>query len=45
MEKKITVLGGIGNNDRKNRDGFRVLARGGVVLDYRHIYILNLHCW
>lgn len=29
MAKKIIVLGGIGANDRKNRDGFRVLDRGG----------------
>ena len=31
MAKKIIVLGGIGANDRKNRDGFRVLDRGGAV--------------
>lgn len=31
MEKRIVVLGGIGNTDRQNRDNMRVLGRGGMV--------------
>ena len=30
MEKRIIVLGGIGRNDRENRDNMRVFSRGGV---------------
>ena len=33
MEKKIIILGSIGKNARKNRDGFRVFARVGGVRD------------
>ena len=29
MEKRIIVLGGIGRNDRENRDNMRVFSRGG----------------
>lgn len=29
MEKKIIILGGVGNTERQNRDDFRVLS-GGV---------------
>lgn len=29
MEDRIIVLGGIGNNERQNRDNKRVLGRGG----------------
>ena len=29
MEKRIIVLGGIGRNDRENRDNMRVFDRGG----------------
>ena len=29
MEKKIVVLGGVGNTDRENRDNMRVFSRGG----------------
>jgi len=29
MEKGIKVLGGIGRNDRENRDNMRVFDRGG----------------
>ena len=30
MEKKIIVLGAIGETSRQNRDSMRVLSRGGV---------------
>ena len=28
---EVVVLGGIGRNDRKNRDGFRVLSGKGII--------------
>lgn len=33
MEKKIVVLGGVGNTDRENRDNMRVFSGGGVLSD------------
>lgn len=29
MEKKMLIVGAIGNTARQDRDGFRVFARGG----------------
>jgi hypothetical protein len=29
MEKRIKIIGGIGKNDRQNRDRYRVMNRGG----------------
>lgn len=30
MEKKIVVIGSIGNTERQNRDDMRVIGRGGA---------------
>lgn len=32
MEKRIIVLGGIGPNDRRNRDDARVIDKGGCCM-------------
>ena len=37
MEKRIIILGGIGNTERQNRDDARVLGGGGM------IYTLKSH--
>ena len=38
--REIIVLGAIGKNPRKNRDGFRVLAKGGTCVGLQaHISI------
>lgn len=37
MEKRIIILGGIGNTERQNRDNARVLGGGGM------IYTLKSH--
>jgi hypothetical protein len=37
MEKRIIILGGIGNTERQNRDNARVLGGGGT------IYTLKSH--
>lgn len=33
VEKKINIIGGIGKNERQNRDRYRVM-RGGVALAF-----------
>ena len=35
---KIIVLGGIGRNERENRDNMRVFSRGGVRSDFESAY-------
>ena len=37
MDKKVIVMGAIGNTDRQNRDNMRVLNRGGVASHLKHI--------
>ena len=31
MEKKIIIVGAIGNTERNNRDNFQVMSGGGMV--------------
>jgi hypothetical protein len=32
MEKKINIVGGVGKNERQNRDRHRVMGGGGIAV-------------